>query len=93
MVNLRVVARGERVHPELPPSRVGHADALLGRRAVYFTDTPRRVPGLRARAAGDRAAGRRARGDRGDASTTLLWPGDVATVAAGEELVIAVEAA
>jgi N-methylhydantoinase A len=93
MVNLRVVARGARVHPELPPSRVGHADALLGSRAVWFSDTPVECPVF----ARERLAiGQRVEGPaviEETTSTTLLWPGDAATVAPGEELVIAVEAA
>jgi N-methylhydantoinase A len=95
MVNLRVVAKGARERPVLPSVPPEGADALIGRRSVWFADPAAPV---------DCAVYARDRLRIGDvvtgpavieehSSTTLLWPGDEARVAEGEELVVRVGAA
>jgi N-methylhydantoinase A len=92
MVNVRVVAKGARERPALPPGRTSAADARLGSRAVVFADEPVETPVF----ARERLApGRRIEGPaviEEKTSTTLLWPGDVCTVAPGEELIVEVAA-
>jgi N-methylhydantoinase A len=92
MVNLRVVARGARPRPALPPSDGPGGDSLLGRRDVWLTDPDQPVScAVHARdrlRPGDEVAGPAVIEER--TSTTLLWEGDVATVAAGEELIVEV---
>jgi N-methylhydantoinase A len=92
MVNLRVVAKGARRRPVLPSSSAGGGDALLGRRPVWFADPAEPVDcAVYARerlAVGDELAGPAVIEEH--SSTTLLWPGDVATVPEGEELVVRV---
>jgi N-methylhydantoinase A len=95
MVNLRVVAKGARPRPSLPPTIAGDADSLIGHRPVWFSDPAQSVDcAVHAR---DRLAiGAQVHGPaviEEATSTTLLWPGDVATVAPGEELVVTVGAA
>ena len=71
MVNLRVVARGARVHPKLVrSSRLGHADALA-RQAVRCTSPtrPSSAAGLRARSGW--AIGQRVEGPAVIEETTL----------------------
>jgi len=92
MVNLRVVARGARERPVLPAAAPDGEDALIGTRPVWFADPSAPV---------DCAVYARDRLRVGDvvkgpavieehSSTTLLWPGDEARVAEGEELVVRV---
>jgi N-methylhydantoinase A len=92
MVNLRVVAKGARPRPTLPPSATSAEDPITGRRPVWFFDPSQSVDcPVYAR---DRLAiGATVTGPaviEEATSTTLLWPGDVATVAPGEELVVEV---
>jgi N-methylhydantoinase A len=93
MVNLRVVAKGARERPTLPPGGgAGGADALLGHRPVWFGDPSSpadcAVYARERLAVGDVVTGPAVVEEH--SSTTLLWPGDVATVAPGEELVVQV---
>ena len=44
IVNLRVVARGRRERPNLPPLSGAGGDALVGEREVYFEDAGRPLP-------------------------------------------------
>lgn len=92
MVNLRVVARGARERPRMPPVQPPPQEPLTGRRDVYFTDAAMPV---------DCPVYDRTRLGVGDAvsgpsvieehsSTTLLWDGDVATVAPSGELIVEV---
>jgi N-methylhydantoinase A len=92
MVNLRVVARGARARPALPPSDGPGGDSLLGRRDVWLADPAQPVScAVHARdrmRPGDAVVGPAVIEER--TSTTLLWEGDVATVAPGEELIVQV---
>jgi N-methylhydantoinase A len=92
MVNLRVVARGARERPVLPSAPGTGEEALTGRRSVWFADPAAPVDcAVYARERlkiGDVVAGPAVIEEH--SSTTLLWPGDEARVAAGEELIVAV---
>jgi N-methylhydantoinase A len=92
MVNLRVVARGARARPALPPSDGPSGDSLLGRRDVWLADPAQPVScAVHARdrmRPGDAVVGPAVIEER--TSTTLLWEGDVASVAPGEELIVEV---
>lgn len=92
MVNLRVVARGARERPRLPPLPPASAEPLTGRRDVYFDDAtaPVDCPVYdRARlAVGDAVSGPAVIEEH--SSTTLLWDGDVATIAPTGELIVEV---
>jgi N-methylhydantoinase A len=92
MVNLRVVARGARARPALPPSDGPGGDSLLGRRDVWLADPAQPVScAVHARdrmRPGDAVVGPAVIEER--TSTTLLWEGDVASVAPGEELIVEV---
>src|SRR3954447_2362670 len=92
MVNLRVVAKGARERPALPPLAPAGADARLGERPVWFSEPSEPVDcavyarerlGTGATVTGPAVIEERT-------STTLLWPGDVATVAEGGELIVQV---
>ena len=92
MVNLRVVAKGARERPVLPAVPAGGEAALIGRRSVWFADPTAPVDcAVYARdrlRIGDVVAGPAVIEEH--SSTTLLWPGDEASVAEGEELVVSV---
>jgi N-methylhydantoinase A len=92
MVNLRVVAKGARERPMLPSASAGAEDPLIGRRSVWFSDPSAPVDcAVYARdrlRPGDVVAGPAVIEEH--SSTTLLWPGDAARVADGEELVVSV---
>lgn len=92
MVNLRVVARGARERPRMPPVPPSSRDPLTGQREVYFEDPKvpvdcpvydRTVLGV-----GDAIAGPSVIEEH--SSTTLLWDGDAATVAPSGELIVEV---
>ena len=92
MVNLRVVARGARERPRMPPLRPTSEDSLIGRRDVYFDDATIAVDcpvhdrprlGVGASVSGPVVI-------EEHSSTTLLWEGDVATVAPTGELIVEV---
>jgi N-methylhydantoinase A len=95
MVNLRVVARGARERPALPSAAAPGEDALIGRRSVWFADPNAPVEcAVYARdrlRVGDVVTGPAVIEEH--SSTTLLWPGDEARVAEGEELVVTVAVA
>jgi N-methylhydantoinase A len=95
MVNLRVVARGARERPVLPSAPAAGEEALIGRRSVWFSDPAAPVDcAVYARErmrVGDVVAGPAVIEEH--SSTTLLWPGDEARVAEGEELVVSVGSA
>jgi N-methylhydantoinase A len=94
MVNLRVVSRGLRRAPRLPALTGARRDPMLGRRPVWFADPSEPVQcAVYARdrlRPGDEVSGPAAIEEQ--ASTTLLWVGDVATVGDGGELVVKVGA-
>lgn len=92
IVNLRVVARGVRERPDLPTGVQAGREALLGSREVWFSDPSSSVD-CAVHARDQLAAGAVVKGPaviEEHSSTTLLWPGDVATVAPGEELIVTV---
>jgi N-methylhydantoinase A len=95
MVNLRVVAKGARERPVLPSVPAAGDDALVGRRSVWFADPAAPVDcAVYARdrlRVGDVVSGPAVIEEH--SSTTLLWPGDEARVADGEELVVSVGSA
>jgi N-methylhydantoinase A len=76
----------------LPPSDGPGGDSLLGRRDVWLADPAQPVScAVHARdrmRPGDAVVGPAVIEER--TSTTLLWEGDVATVAPGEELIVEV---
>jgi N-methylhydantoinase A len=94
MVNVRVVATGLRDKPSLPRAHDDGGDPLLGTRPVWLSDPDQPVEcAVYAR---DRlGAGARVHGPaviEEHASTTLLWPDDVAAVGEGSELIVSVGA-
>jgi N-methylhydantoinase A len=92
MVNLRMVATGARQRPRLPIAVPDGEPALSGHREIWFTDPddPRQCPVyVRSRLhPGATVAGPAVVEE--PTSTTLLWEGDVATVAPTGELIVEV---
>ena len=92
MVNLRMVATGARERPKIPLTAPDGESALSGHRDVWFTDPsdPRPCPVyLRSRLhPGETVEGPAVIEE--PTSTTLLWEGDDATVAATGELMVEV---
>jgi N-methylhydantoinase A len=94
MVNLRVIAKGARERPTLPTHRADGEGALVGRRPVWFS-SPEEPVDCAVYARERLAVGQTVVGPaviEEHSSTTLLWPGDRADVAPGEELVVTVAA-